>query len=140
VEQTEPMNTFKEKIILKKEIKFAFSGIAAIVVDYVIYLLLVNRVFSETISNIISYSCGVVFNFFLHKRFVFELRRPATHAFALSMLISIGGLGISTAMVFFLSKNAFFFKHQYLTKLCSTAVVFFYNFFMKRFAFEKRFY
>lgn len=133
------MNTAEKKVKPHKEIKFALAGIAAIIVDYVIYLSIVNRFFSEAISNVISYSCGIILNFFLHKKFVFDLQRPVAHAFVLSMLVSIGGLGISTAVVFLLSKLLFFSQHQYVTKLCATGIVFFYNFFMKKFAFEKRF-
>lgn len=114
------------------------SAIATIL-DYVVYLSLVNRIFSPAISNVISYSCGMVLNFILQKRFVFDLQRSVSKAFGLSMLVSFGGMGLSTLIVSGLSRIEFFDTRQYITKIIATGMVFFYNFYLKRYVFEKRF-
>jgi len=128
--------TIKSLILLKT--KFALSGLVATLVDYSIYLILVYTFLSPTISNIISASCGMVINFILQKKYVFELKRKVWSAFQLSILVSIVGIALSTFIVTYLSNSMFFNNHQYITKLCATGVIFFYNFYLKRYVFEKK--
>jgi putative flippase GtrA len=125
--------------LLKLKARFAMSGAVATSVDYVLYLLLANRVFSPVISNLISYSCSVVLNFLMQKRFVFALQGSARRAFLLSVLVSLGGLGLSTGIIYGLNTMPFFAKYQPITKLCATGIVFFYNFYLKRYVFEHKF-
>lgn len=119
--------------------RFAMTGAVATTVDYVLYLLLVGRFFSPVVSNIISYSCGMAVNFLLQKRFVFALRGSAYRAFVLSMMVSLGGMALSTGIIYSLTQLDFFNRHQYITKLCATGTVFFYNFYLKRYVFERKF-
>ncbi|MCB0566321.1 MAG: GtrA family protein [Phaeodactylibacter sp.] len=130
-----------EKIgnLFQLKARFAMTGAVATTVDYVIYLLLVGRFFSPVISNIISYSCGMVINFILQKRFVFALQGSAYRAFALSLIVSLGGMALSTGIIYGLTQLDFFSSHQYITKLCATGTVFFYNFYLKRYVFERKF-
>lgn len=122
------------------KVKFASTSLVATAIDYSLYLLLVDRFFPPVIANIISFSSSVVINFLLQKRFVFKLNRKVSKAFGLSLLVSLGGLILSTSIVYWLSNTMFFAQRQYLTKLCATGIVFFYNFYMKRYVFEKRFF
>lgn len=131
-------NKLRKLFLLK--IKFAASGLVATSVDYGLYLLLVNRFFSPVESNVISYSCGMIINFVLQKRFVFSLKGSVSRAFILSMVVSLGGLLLSTAIIYSLSGIEFFAGRQYITKLCATGMVFFYNFYFKRYVFERRFF
>ena len=125
--------------LFQMKARFAMTGAVATTVDYVIYLLLAGKVFSPVVSNIISYSCGMVINFLLQKRFVFSLKGSAYKAFALSLMVSLGGMALSTGIIYVLTQKAFFNEHQYITKLCATGVVFFYNFYLKRYVFERKF-
>lgn len=125
--------------LFQMQARFAMTGAVATTVDYVLYLLLVGRFFSPVVSNIISYSCGMVINFLLQKRFVFALRGSAYRAFALSMMVSLGGMALSTGIIYSLTQLDFFNRHQYITKLCATGTVFFYNFYLKRYVFERKF-
>jgi len=125
--------------LFQMQARFAMTGAVATTVDYVLYLLLVGRFFSPVVSNIISYSCGMVINFLLQKRFVFALRGSACRAFALSMMVSLGGMALSTGIIYSLTQLDFFNRHQYITKLCATGTVFFYNFYLKRYVFERKF-
>ncbi len=136
------METFWRKAykLLVLKLRFALSGLAATSVDYGLYLLLVDRFFPPVLSNVISYSCAVVANFLLQKRFVFRLQGPARQAFLEAMAVSAGGLALSTAIVYGLSQSPFFDQRQYLTKLVATGVTFFYNFYFKRYVFERRFF
>jgi putative flippase GtrA len=126
------------KLFLLK-VKFAMTSSVATLLDYSLYLLLVYTILDPVPSNIISASCGMIANFFLQKRFVFVLQRKLQSAFLLAILVSLGGIALGTAIIWGLNHFAFFQTHQYLTKLCATGLVFFYNFYLKRFAFEKRF-
>ena len=119
--------------------RFAMTGAVATTADYVIYLVLVGRFFSPVVSNVISYSCGMVINFLLQKRFVFSLQGPAYRAFILSLMVSMGGLALSTGIIYGLTRMEFFSNYQFITKLCATGVVFFYNFYLKRYVFERKF-
>lgn len=118
--------------------RFAASGLVATMVDYGLYLLLVNRLLPPVLSNVVSYSVAVVVNFILQRLFVFEMKRPGYQVFLLSMAVSAGGLAISSGIIHLLSGVAFFNERQYITKLLATGLVFFYNFFSKRFVFEKK--
>jgi len=75
----------------------------------------------------------------LQKKYVFKVERKVFHIFQLSILVSLGGIAISTFIVTSLSKYGFFDSHQYITKIIATGIVFFYNFYLKRYAFEKKF-
>lgn len=128
-----------KKLVLLK-FKFALSSSAATIVDYGVYLLLVNRIFSPVVSNIISASCGMIINFILQKKYVFKLERKVSTAFLFSAGVSIGGITLSTLIIYLLNKVSFFQDYQFITKLCATGFVFFYNFYLKRYVFEKRFF
>lgn len=125
--------------LFQLKLRFAMTGAVATGVDYVVYLALVNRIFAPVVSNLISYPCGVLVNFVLHRRFVFHLQGSTSRAFGLSVLVSAGGLGLSTLLIYGLSQIDFFAAHQPVTKLASAFVVFFYNFYLKRFVFEGKF-
>lgn len=129
----------KLKKLFFLKVKFAMTSSVATLVDYGLYLALVYSVLSPVLSNIVSASCGMIVNFFLQKRFVFNLQRKVSTAFALAILVSLGGIALGTTIIWVLNHWAFFQIHQYLTKLVATGVVFFYNFYLKRFVFEKRF-
>lgn len=118
--------------------RFAASGLVATVVDYGLYLMLVHRFLPPVSANIASYSIAVIVNFILQRWFVFEMKRPGYQVFLLSMAVSVGGLALSSGIIHVLSQIVFFNERQYITKLLATGLVFFYNFFSKRFVFEKK--
>ena len=121
------------------KVKFAMSSSVATLVDYVLYQVLVRYLFSPVVSNLVSATVGMVINFFLQKKYIFELKRSVNIAFIISLLVSVGGIGISTIIIHFLNKSEMLAGNQYIIKAIATGTVFFYNFYMKRFAFEKRF-
>ena len=121
------------------KVKFAMSSSLATLVDYVLYQVLVRYFFSPVVSNLISATVGMVINFFLQKKYIFKLKRSVKIAFIISLFVSVGGIGISTSIIHFFNKNEMLAGNQYIIKAIATGTVFFYNFYMKRFAFEKRF-
>lgn len=136
-----PLSSWYKKLcrLFEQQIKFAIASAIATLVDYTLYLLFTLYFFFAPVpSNIVSSFCGMVVNFLLHKRMVFTLKRKVHHAFLLSLLVSVGGIGLGTFIIYLLTQEAFFLKHQYITKLIATGIVFFYNFYFKQYAFEKR--
>lgn len=135
------MSKWKEKLreLLLLKFKFGLSGLVATAINYCLYLLLVHRFFPPVPANLIAYSAAVVVNFLLQKRFVFSAQGKGSVLFFRAMLVSVIGLGIDTGIIFGLNQMSFFADHQALTKLISTGIVFFYNFYFKRYAFERKF-
>lgn len=133
------INLAKISTLIKMKLKFALSSSIATIVDYVLYQILVKYFFIPEYSNLLSASAGMIINFFLQKRFIFDLNRKATTAFAISALVSIGGIIISTIIIHLLTTHEIFNTNQYIIKAVATGIVFFYNFYLKRFAFEKKF-
>ncbi|GAB4397914.1 MAG: hypothetical protein OHK0053_15390 [Microscillaceae bacterium] len=135
-----PTVPIKQKIrdLLLSKLKFATTSALASLVDYSLYLLLVSQAYVPTTAHRISAGCGMVLNFFLQKRFIFALKRRAYMAFAISVFFSLLGIEIGAQIIRGLNQFTFFAEHQPITKLVSMGLVFFYNFYTKRFAFERR--
>jgi putative flippase GtrA len=110
----------------------------ATAIDHIIYLILI-RFLVESKAHFISYAIGIVTNFLLQKRFVFMLKRKVYAAFFLSVSFSIIGLIVGTLLIHTFAKIEFFCNHKYYNKLLVTVIIFVYNFYTKRFAFEKEY-
>lgn len=120
------------------KIRFASTSSIATAIDYGLYLLLVYSGLPKVGSNLISASCGFLVNFTLQRKFIFVLQRKVGATFLLSMSFSILGIGCSTLFIFLFNKIPFFDHHQYITKLVVIGIMFFYNFYTKQFAFERK--
>ena len=127
----------KELILLK--FKFGLSSLVATSVNYFLYILLEQQLAVRAVANFIAYFSGVLVNFILQRKFVFESKGKLSSIFLRAMLVSVFGYLLDTAIIYGLSQFAFFDAHQTVTKLISTGIVFFYNFYFKRYAFEKKF-
>ena len=126
------------ELFRKKSRFFLTSGLVT-ALDYAFYLFLVANIFTPVVSNIVSYALIMVLNFLLQRYFVFDLERDLKRVFGLAMLISCGGLVLSTLMIYGLDHIAYLSKRQYLLKFIVTGTLFFYNFYLKRYAFERKF-
>jgi putative flippase GtrA len=140
------MNSFWYKVrkLFLLKLRFALTSSVATIIDYGIYLALVYTLFEPAISNLISASCGLLVNFFLQKKYVFSLNRKLSHAFFMAVGVSLGGIGLGTLIIWGLTSIPVYIISEDITKiavkLIATGLVFFYNFYMKRFVFEKRFF
>lgn len=119
--------------------KYATTSAVATALEYIVFAALKYQGLSGTYAHIISYACGMVFNFMLQKRFIFDLKRSVSTAFLLAMLVSLGGMALSTGIFVGLTQWVWFYENDYVAKLIATGIVFFYNFYLKRFVFEKKF-
>lgn len=121
-----------------QKLPFALTGLVATTINYGLYLILVDTYLPPLPATLIAYSSSVVLNFFLQRYFVFELRRSLRSAFALSMLVSLGGLLLDAAIVYGLHYFPLLGDREWLIKGVATGVVFFYNYYGKRRVFEGR--
>lgn len=118
--------------------KFFTSSVLATAVDYALFFLLDWTVFDPVMAHTISYPVAVVVNFYLQKRFIFNLKRSTRSAFVISMVFSGIGWGLGVAMMIMLLKIPVLESIPVLAKILVTGVLFFFNFYTKRFAFERR--
>lgn len=120
--------------------KFAASSGVATLVDMGLFALLAKiTTIPVEIINIFSSLVGMIINFLLQKKYIFELNRKVRTAFILSLLVSFGGIFISTSIIYFLKTFDIFQSYPIFAKIIATGIVFFYNFYLKRFSFEKKF-
>lgn len=122
------------------KIRYMSASLIATVVDYGIYGLLSWQGFSPVEAHIPSFSAGMVTNFILQKLYVFQLQRKTHIAFGMAVLVSMGGLLLTTGLIGMLVRFPFFSEYHVLAKFVATGLVFFYNFYLKRYIFEKRFF
>lgn len=123
---------------IREKIPFALTGGVATAINGFVYLLLVDRLLPPGPATLTAYWSSVVLNFFLQRYFVFELRRSLRSAFALSMLVSIGGMGLDWLIVTGLHRYPLLGETEWLIKGVAIFIVFFYNFYLKRRVFEGR--
>lgn len=132
----------KELFFLK--FKFALTSSVATLVDIGLFNIFSYLVFSHlenraTVSHVISFSIAVLVNFYLQRRFIFEMKRTLNKTFLLALSVSLVGLILSTFFIRFLDSFPFFHQNPYLSKFVVVGVFFFYNFYFKRYVFEKKF-
>jgi putative flippase GtrA len=133
----------KLRRLLLLKLKYAFASAMATAVDYGLYIFFINAWLGEeqkTFANFIAYPVGVLVNFLLQKRYIFEMKRRLHTAFTFAMLVSAGGWALNTALFAGLTGIPFFNQYHLLAKVLVNGVVFFYNFYGKRYVFEKRFF
>lgn len=133
------IKSFLKEFFIPK-IKFGLVSSVATAIDYGLYIALTKIwMVGESYSHAISYTLAVLINFLLQKRFIFTANRKIGYAFTLSILFSVIGWMLSQAIFNFLIYYFDFFKtYDLLAKVSTTATVFFYNFYSKRFSFEKK--
>ena len=138
--------------LVRLKAKFALTSLVATSIDIAIYALMIYVVFAWDgtpatprqliIATVCGTSVGMVINFLLQKKYVFQLQRGVRTAFLGAMAVSVGGIFLDAMIVGFLGRFAVFYAHpllQLLPKLIAKGLVFFYNFYCKRYVFEGRF-
>lgn len=125
---------------LKKKLQFGFSSILATGLDYSAFILLVRAEINAVSAHAISASIGMLVNFFVQNNFVFNRQRNVWSAFVMSMGISFIGVGLSSICLSALLRINWLGAHPILAKMVVTLLLFFYNFYLKRYSFEKRFF
>ena len=129
----------KWKGLLLLKTKFFTTSVVATSVEYLLYFIFNWLGFPKRIAQLVSYLLAVILNFILQKQFVFQLNRTLSQAFIGAMAVSFVGMLLNFGIYNFLLGYEYFNTNHYFAKLAATGIVFFYNFYMKRFVFEKKF-
>lgn len=109
----------------------------ATLVDFIAYTLLIYATI-PIIAHLISASIGMVVNFILQYRLVFNATREIQTSFMLSLLFSIGGILFGGIIINGLTAFVFFAQHPLYAKIIVIGIVFFYNYATKKIAFGDR--
>ena len=134
------INTEKIIQLVKLKLKFGASSIVATLCDIAIFLFLTKDGWIQPeIAQGIGASAGMLINFFLQKKYVFDIQRRTRTAFVMSISISLMGILFSMGIMHLLTTYTFLEDYLKLAKLVTIGIMFFYNFYLKRFAFEKKF-
>jgi len=127
------MRIFKNLYLYRtKQIKFFASSIIVTSTDYLLFFSFL-KLFGPIFSNIISYSCALCLSFYLHKRFVFYIKRSISSAFIYIVIFSLVGISLSTLILIMYN---YFINNLLIAKIFMTITMFFYNFYTKKLAFE----
>ena len=104
------------------------GGIAAVVNIGMLYVFTDICNLHYLISNILAFILGLVTNYILSKRFVFQddVSMSKSKEFALYAIIGVLGLGIDTLFMWIFTSVASLY--YMISKLISTAIVFIWNF------------
>lgn len=125
--------------LIKLKVQFGFASLLATGIDYSLFLGLVFLKFDAVNAHYFSASTGMLVNFLVQNKYVFLRERELLPTFLLSILVSIIGILLGGFLMGWIQSYDFWNSNLYLAKLLITGLIFFYNFYLKRFVFEKRF-
>jgi putative flippase GtrA len=125
--------------LFKLKLQFGFASLLATGIDYTVFLLLIWLDFDAVKAHYVSASLGMLVNFLVQNQYVFLRERALLTTFLLSMTVSVIGIVLGGFLMGWIQQFPFWNAHLYLAKIVVTGLIFFYNFYLKRFVFEKRF-
>jgi len=103
-------------------IKYALIGITGVVLDFIIFVLLTQKLqMNYQVANVISVSCGITNNFILNYFFNFNSRGYFIKRFAKFYSIGLLGLLLNSLLLFVMIH--LLHTPQNIAKLCSLLVV-----------------
>lgn len=117
-----------------KIIKFLTTSVIATGVDFLLYTVLLF-VLTPVSAHFCSATTGMIINFVLQRKFVFNVTRGLKTSLLLSVLFSIGGIFLGAGIIYIVTQLAFFAEYPLLAKIVAIGVVFFYNYETKKIAF-----
>lgn len=120
--------------VLLQLFRYGFVGGAAFVVDYATLFVLTNNVGVQYLwSAAIAFVLGLVANYLLSISWVFRNRGSLSRwqEFLLFAVIGVVGLGFNELIMY--ACTDLMHIHYMVSKLISTAIVFFWNFFARKY-------
>lgn len=124
--------------LFKLKLQFGFASLLATGIDYTVFLLLIWANVDAVKAHYFSASMGMLVNFIVQNQYVFLRERGLIPTFILSIIVSVIGIALGGFLMGWIQQFSFWSAHLYLAKLVVTGLIFFYNFYLKRFVFEKR--
>jgi putative flippase GtrA len=122
--------------VVIQKLKFASTSAIATTVDYALFFIFTYAGLLLHLAHFFAYAIASTLNFLLQKKYIFELNRKVHHAFLISVSFSIISLLLSTGLIYLLGKVSLWQGYPIIPKLITTGIIFFFNFYTKKFAFE----
>ena len=129
----------KNKKLLLQIFRFIIVGGIATIIDYIIFFIMHDILHISTlISNIMSFSISVVYNYIASVKWVFEVdeTKDKKQQFVIFIVLSIVGLGINTGIVYLCIDILKFYS--IIAKVLATGVVMVFNFITRKIFLEKQ--
>ncbi len=125
-----------DKKLLEQIIKFIIVGGIATIIDFIVFFLFHELLKVSTIlSNILSFSVSVVYNYIASTKWVFNVKKDSKNQFIIFLILSIVGLLINTIIVY-ITIDIFNWS-SLLCKILATAIVMIFNFITRKKFLEK---
>lgn len=118
--------------------RFGLSSMLGTLVDFLVFTFVFVPIMPLFYAEICAALCGMIINFFMHKRFVFQLQRRAYAAFALSITASFAVMTLGAWFITVLATIPFLEANIVVAKLIVMGSKFALNYFSKRWVFEKK--
>lgn len=119
--------------LIKQIIKFGIVGGSAFVIDYGLMIFLTEVMnINYLISNELSFSASVVFNYIMSVKWVFDVKKKnsKTNEFLIFVLLSLVGLGINQFIMWITVEKLE--VYYLLSKIYATIIVMVYNFITRK--------
>lgn len=145
------------KEFLIPKIRFGVTSLLATIIDIALFTIFLVHIFEPINAERIAAGVGMIINFFLQKKYVFNLQRNSIVAFVLSIAMSIIFLEMGAQIINLLTRDylsydlwegfsiqfenpyaSFFMANIIIAKLISVFIKFGCNFYTKRWIFEKK--
>lgn len=119
--------------LIKQIIKFGIVGGSAFAIDYGLMIFLTEVMnINYLISNGLSFSASVVFNYIMSVKWVFDVKEKnsKTNEFLIFVLLSLVGLGINQFIMWITVEKLE--VYYLLSKIYATIIVMVYNFITRK--------
>jgi putative flippase GtrA len=130
---------YLRNLLTPQFIKFLIVGASGTLIDYLILILLKSFNWQTLIANTLSFSAGLVNNYYWNSHWTFNKknRKSSLEQFSQYTIISLVGLGLNTAIVLVLEIPMGVIlgitRVGYIpAKACATVVVLFWNYLANR--------
>lgn len=114
-----------------KYFRYLCISVVVTLVDYAIFIL-VYHITNLLVAQVLSYSVAIVCSFKLHGNYVFGLHRKTHVALSAVLLLSLVGLMVSYAVLYFYTV---IIGNIYISKILLTATMLIYNYYTKKLAY-----
>lgn len=123
--------------LLVSMLRFALGSTAGTLMDFLLFRFVLVQFVPVFYAELGAAFSGMVVNFYMHKRFVFQMNRKVSSAFLLSVAFSFVAMFIGAWSLSELAQFSFWAQHLTLAKLMVMGCKFGFNYFTKRWVFER---